>query len=151
MESSKPLNDSVINGYVPRRDIATILIHFQEHGPEIKSMSELIREVIGQYAKLVVDQLEVPEVLSSEDATRIIREALPKTNLNPGGRNYPYYLKNLQAEEIAFDPMQVPLRKRLTKTDIIQEEEKEAIAGSAQAALTAFRKQRDEQREKENE
>ena len=135
--AERPLNDSFVHTYVPRRDLATIYLFLESQGVRTSSLSDLIRNIIEQFYFVVVNNLGGEPVLSSEDATRILKGAYQKVNLNSGGRHMPAYLKNLQREDL--------LLGRSPREDLIQQDQfveatADNVASETEAALAEFRR-----------
>lgn len=133
----KPLRDAVFQTYISRRYIATLILHFEEQGIEITSMSDLVRTVLQFFSQIAVNEWGAREVLSSEDATEIIKRKFSNLELNPGGRMLPSYMKNVQRESIGYDD----IPQGLTRTDRLEEEIEAEIEASIPSAIENFLEQ----------
>jgi len=92
------LNDATIQVRVPRKVIATIAIAFYDAGDSARSLSELGRRSMIEFANILVVNGKAPKIESALDATRGLERA-GLGNLNVGGRGLRSYFKNLHIEE----------------------------------------------------
>jgi hypothetical protein len=130
----QPLKDAVLQTYIPRRIMATLILHFEKEGIEVNSMSDLIRTVLQYFSQIAVNEWGAREVLSSEDATEIIKRKFPKIEMNPGGRMLPAYMKNIKRESFGTQDAELPTER----TNRLEEEIEAEIEASIPSAIENF-------------
>lgn len=88
--------DTVVQTALNRKMLARAAQNFQVHGTMLRSMSELLREIVTIFDAILTQQ-GTPEVSSTEEANEIL-QGMFKASLNPGDKYLKSFLKNLQEE-----------------------------------------------------
>lgn len=96
------VNDTVVQTRCDRRSLATILMFMRSKGVYVGSLSSLTRMIIEQMNRIVVDVEGGEEVLSTIDASEILRD-LGRASLNPGGRGMFTHVQQMQKEELFLE------------------------------------------------
>lgn len=134
-EIQRPLNDSFVHTYVPRRDLAVLALFFESNREPAKSLSDLIRKAVYYFSRICVENWEAQDIISSEEATRVLSSLYPNSNLNRGGRLMPAYMKNLAKEETILDRPRTPAVQRTYMETTAQN-----IESQTEKALAEFRR-----------
>ena len=142
-QNRKPLSDSVVQTYISRRHLATLILHFEDQGITVSSMSDMLRTVIQYFSQLAVNEWGAREILSSEDATEIIHRKFPKIELNPGDRMLPAYMKNVSRESLGDSQILLPRRTEEMEAQIEAEIEA-SIPDAIENFLEQMRRERGE-------
>ena len=111
-------NDATIQVRLPRKYVAMIATAFHEMGNPVRSLGELGRRGLVEFANILASNGVIPRIEDSSEATQALQRA-GLGNLNAGGRGVANYYKNLrteQAMELGFDPYE-PAKVRVERKD----------------------------------
>jgi len=114
--------DTVVQTALNRKMVARIARNMQQHGANLRSMSELLREVFLIH-NAILDQQGVETVDTTEEADAILKDMFD-VKLNPGDKYLKSFLKNLQeesgrveADEMKFNSIPMPRGRQPKWTD----------------------------------
>ena len=109
--------DTVVQTALNRKMLAKAALHLQHNGVPLRSMSELLREIVTIFDAIITQQ-GAQEVFSTEEASEILQNMF-KAALNPGDKYLKSFLKNLQdetgrveADEMKFNSLPYPRGRR---------------------------------------
>lgn len=88
--------DAVVQTALNRKMLAKAALHFQRNGVMLRSMSELLREIVTIF-DAIIDQQGAEAVETTEEATSIL-QSMFKASLNPGDKYLKSFLRNLNEE-----------------------------------------------------
>lgn len=107
--------DTIMQGRVSRKSLATIIIFLHEQGESVHTMSMLTRVIVENFKNIIVKKGLVKEVESVLDATNIL-SSFGINNLNPQNRSIKKYIDQLEQEDILLESM----TKNLTQEELLR-------------------------------
>ncbi len=103
-------NDSLVQVWLPRTDLATLVKAYQLlNEPIPPTLAGLLRKALSSAINYLSNATRSEcHVTSTDLADDIISNAFPSLNLNPSGKGKPSFISNLQTESNQPGPSQAP-------------------------------------------
>lgn len=131
--------DAVVQTALNRKVLARAARNFHQHGVHLRSMSELLREIVTIF-DAILDQQGIESVDTTEEANDILKSMF-KASLNPGDKYLKSFLKNLQEEtghvefeEMKFSSIPQPRGRKPKWTENDDKQLKEAAAKALESS-----------------
>lgn len=113
--------DALVQSWIDRRHIATLIKWMESQGIQPRYMSEVLNTAISSLVEALISQGRTTRVQFTQEADKIIDRSI-KTSLNPSGRGRKSYQHNLELDDLRLEALGRP-KQNETPASNLQEQQ----------------------------